>query len=215
MSKTRKRDISESALAQSADRCVGCRWRGNERVCKQCGHETLAERKRNGGANTAACDALMGIFKDMKIEVIDVTPKMDKADEEFLSRVAERGASPRPASFVLPWPPTVNTYYRNVNGRMLISRKGREYRKAVCSTVSGVLPRTWSVRLTINAWPPDRRKRDLDNLLKAPLDALKHAGIYADDSQICDLRIIRRAVVSGGRLNISVEQMEGQNEHDT
>ena len=35
----------------------------------------------------------------------------------------------------LPWPPTVNTYYRNVNGKTLISEKGRQYRAAVADQV--------------------------------------------------------------------------------
>ena len=35
----------------------------------------------------------------------------------------------------LPWPPTVNTYWRNFNGRTIISAKGREYRKAVADQV--------------------------------------------------------------------------------
>ena len=29
----------------------------------------------------------------------------------------------------LPWPPTANRYWRNVNGRMVLSRAGREYRE--------------------------------------------------------------------------------------
>lgn len=31
---------------------------------------------------------------------------------------------------------------------------------------------------------PDRRKRDLDNLFKALLDALTHAGVWKDDSLV-------------------------------
>jgi crossover junction endodeoxyribonuclease RusA len=31
----------------------------------------------------------------------------------------------------LPWPPSVNTYWRNFDGRMIISAKGREYRETV------------------------------------------------------------------------------------
>ena len=30
----------------------------------------------------------------------------------------------------LPWPPTVNTYWRNFGGRTIVSAKGRSYRKA-------------------------------------------------------------------------------------
>ena len=31
----------------------------------------------------------------------------------------------------LPWPPSVNTYWRNFDGRMIISARGREYRETV------------------------------------------------------------------------------------
>jgi crossover junction endodeoxyribonuclease RusA len=44
-------------------------------------------------------------------------------------------------------------------------------------------------RVEIAANQPDNRRRDLDNYLKAPLDALMSAGVYEDDSQIVDLRI--------------------------
>ena len=35
----------------------------------------------------------------------------------------------------LPWPPSTNTYYRNIAGKTLISAKGREYRAAVADQV--------------------------------------------------------------------------------
>jgi crossover junction endodeoxyribonuclease RusA len=43
----------------------------------------------------------------------------------------------------------------------------------------------------MDAFPPDRRRRDLDNIQKPVLDALQHAGVYEDDSQI-DLLVTRR-----------------------
>jgi crossover junction endodeoxyribonuclease RusA len=43
----------------------------------------------------------------------------------------------------------------------------------------------------MDAFPPDRRQRDLDNLQKPALDAMEHAGVYQDDSQI-DLLLTRR-----------------------
>jgi len=54
--------------------------------------------------------------------------------------------------------------------------------------------------LVIAAYPPDRRKRDLDNLLKATLDALVHTKIIRDDSDIDELGIARREVFPSGRL---------------
>ena len=109
----------------------------------------------------------------------------------------------------LPFPPSVNTYWRNFNGRMLISKKGREYRKAVADQVliqKGAKHYQGKVKMTIEAWRPDERKRDLDNLLKAPLDALTHAGVYMDDQLIVDLRIFW-AEDKGGKLKIKIEEV--------
>lgn len=106
---------------------------------------------------------------------------------------------------VLPWPPTVNTYWRHLTkgklaGRTLISEKGRAYRIAVTEQL--LVDRVSSVggdrvRVDIEARAPDRRQRDLDNLPKAVLDALTHAGLWTDDSQIDDLRIWRSERLSG------------------
>nr|DAH86622.1 MAG TPA: endodeoxyribonuclease RUS [Caudoviricetes sp.] len=40
------------------------------------------------------------------------------------------------AEFELPWPPSVNHYYRHVGPRVLISRDGRKYREIVAGIVS-------------------------------------------------------------------------------
>jgi crossover junction endodeoxyribonuclease RusA len=63
------------------------------------------------------------------------------------------------------------------------------------------------LRVVIEAWRPDKRRRDLDNLLKATLDGLAHAGVYEDDSQIVDLRIYW-ATELGGMLKIKIEEIE-------
>ena len=101
---------------------------------------------------------------------------------------------------VMPWPPTTNSYWRTVGGRMLISKRGREYRKAVAEMAAADgWPKFGGVRLTvkIEAWMPDRRRRDLDNLLKSMLDSLTHAGVWDDDSQIDQLAIWRGPALGG------------------
>lgn len=108
---------------------------------------------------------------------------------------------------VLPWPPSLNRYWRTFRGRMLISADGRTYRQeAVAAALAGHRFGAAKVRVSIDAWVPDNRRRDVDNLLKAPLDALCHAGIYDDDSQIWELSI-RRAGLDRERprLEITVE----------
>jgi crossover junction endodeoxyribonuclease RusA len=110
----------------------------------------------------------------------------------------------------VPWPPSTNQYWRQYQGRMLISAQGRKYREAIIQQVwlEGKIKRiTGDLKVTIEAFRPDERRRDLDNLLKSTLDALAHAGLYEDDSQIKDLRIYW-AAEKGGKLNITIEEMQ-------
>ena len=61
--------------------------------------------------------------------------------------------------------------------------------------------------IKIIAEPPDKRRRDLDNILKAPLDALTHAGLLMDDEQFDEINIVRGQPVSGGRLEIRITEV--------
>jgi crossover junction endodeoxyribonuclease RusA len=95
---------------------------------------------------------------------------------------------------VLPYPPSVNHYWRHFRGRTLISRLGRAYRQQVqtqCQGKGGQPPRDGRLAVAMDAFPPDRRRRDLDNIQKASLDSMQHAGIYEDDSHYAELRIMR------------------------
>ena len=110
----------------------------------------------------------------------------------------------------LPWPPTVNTYWRNFNGRSILSERGRLYRKAVADQV--LIQRAAKhfdkpLRVEVEAFRPDRRRRDLDNLLKAVLDGLAHAGVYGDDEQIQDLRIYWAPMIAG-MVKVRIEVIE-------
>ena len=110
----------------------------------------------------------------------------------------------------LPWPPSLNHYWRRVGNRTLISREGREYRERVVMLCRRTRIETQDGRLavTLLASPPDRRHRDLDNIQKPLLDALEHAGIYENDSQI-DLLITRRGdeVVAGGCVFVLIDEL--------
>ena len=109
----------------------------------------------------------------------------------------------------MPWPPSVNKYWRTFQGRMIISAEGRSYRKAVADQVMiqrGAKHYEGKLRVVIEAWRPDNRGRDLDNLLKATLDALTHAGVWADDGLIVDLRIYWADSI-GGMLKVKVSEI--------
>jgi len=117
-------------------------------------------------------------------------------------------------NLTLPYPPSANRYLRHVGYRTLISREGRTFRKNVCALLAGANgnggngprkpPAGGRIALMMDAFPPDARRRDLDNLQKPTLDALQHAGIYEDDSCIDILVTRRRHIVRGGRLEVEV-----------
>lgn len=119
---------------------------------------------------------------------------------------------------VLPFPPSVNRLWRQYQGRTILSAEGRKYRKAVVESLylakyrDGDVMATWgapdSFSVRIGAYVPDARRRDLDNMLKASLDALTHTGLWEDDSQIKRLTIEHCGIDrENPRLEVTVEAM--------
>lgn len=115
---------------------------------------------------------------------------------------------------ILPFPPSVNTYWRAPNkgplkGRHLISAAGRKYQSAACAAVLDQLrrlpkPSTELAAVEILLFPPDARRRDIDNYNKALLDSLTHAGVWEDDRQVKRMLVEWGPVVKGGRVEISI-----------
>lgn len=115
-------------------------------------------------------------------------------------------------SLRLPWPPSVNNYWvRTRFGSLAVGKKGKAFRLDVKDIVGTHSFGSARLKVTILVNPPDKRKRDLDNLLKSTLDALEHAGLYDDDCQIDDLRIIRGDKEQGGALDVYLEVINGEN----
>lgn len=108
----------------------------------------------------------------------------------------------------LPFPPSVNHYWRMWHGRMVISSKGRAYREAVAAILKPICisPMTGRLAVAIEAFPPDHRRRDLDNLLKAIGDSLQHGGAFLDDSQIVWLLIEKADLVPGGKIIVRITE---------
>ena len=114
-----------------------------------------------------------------------------------------------PVAFDLPWPPSVNRYYRHVGFRVLVSREGRKYRMMTVSRLGGRFPKmTGRLRLTAELYPPDGRRRDVDNTLKCLQDSLQAAGLFEDDSQIKSLRLdMRDPVPPEGMIHVQLETL--------
>lgn len=119
------------------------------------------------------------------------------------------GAGKRTATVWLPWPPSVNHYWGTRGKIRFIGAEGKAFRQA--TNVAWYATREQgfgNARLVVSvvAYPPDRRKRDLDNILKAALDALTHARAYEDDSQIDRLIVDRGEVRKDAGLLITISE---------
>lgn len=114
-------------------------------------------------------------------------------------------------TIILPWPPSVNTYWRTFRGRMILSKKGRDYRKAVCEQIAdqaiGKFGKA-NLAVELEVFRPDNRRRDLDNILKGVLDSMAHAGVYEDDSQIHKLTVYWGPHV-GGYVKVRLSCLSG------
>ena len=103
----------------------------------------------------------------------------------------------------LPYPPSVNNYYVKTRRGVRISEKGRKFRDETAEAINQQIPGASvddSCLVEVVLWPPDLRKRDIDNCMKSLLDALTKAGVWEDDSLVNQLFIYRGAVIkpSGG-----------------
>lgn len=119
---------------------------------------------------------------------------------------------PECIALALPVPPTMNTYWRRVGNRTLISKKGRAYKVTVANRclVDRVRPFPKDARLKLEVLVhfPDRRVRDLDNIIKPLQDALKSYA-FDDDSQIDELAVRRGDVCPGNpRVQIILSPVE-------
>lgn len=64
-----------------------------------------------------------------------------------------------------------------------------------------------SLALYVEAYPPDKRRRDLDNIFKSLLDSLQYSGVYVDDSQINEIYVVRKEASKPGRIIITLEEL--------
>lgn len=104
----------------------------------------------------------------------------------------------------LPYPPSVNAYWRQWQGRTLLSSEGRAYktRAALAAKSQGARPLSGPVAVSLEVYRP-RRIGDLDNVLKAVLDALRGVA-YHDDRQVVAISAVRADDKANPRVEVEV-----------
>lgn len=112
-------------------------------------------------------------------------------------------------SFVLnlPMAPSVNRLWRMGKGKMY---KSTEYGAwiSVCSLIARVnkpVPILGKYKLLIEVQRPDKRRRDIDNFIKATSDLLEHAKLIENDC-FCE-EVTARWAGSGSNMIVTVEKI--------
>ena len=76
-------------------------------------------------------------------------------------------------------------------------------------TAEKIATMTGDIELHVQLYPPDRRRRDIDNVLKVLLDTLTIAKLYEDDSQVKRLAVEKlEPLIPEGKIVIGVKEIE-------
>ena len=80
------------------------------------------------------------------------------------------------------------------------------FRRKVCLALMAarVSPMAGMLAMKVRAYPPDRRKRDIDNIQKPLLDALEKGRAFFNDCQIKHLTTVMREPISGGKTIVTI-----------
>lgn len=134
-----------------------------------------------------------------------------------ISREPERLTNLDALTIELPFPPSVNTFWRHVmigkHPRTLISEKGRKYKQAVLEhfLIENIRTKfSGPLSCTVDLYPPCNRRRDCDNYCKGLLDSLGAAGLYDDDSQIIDLHIRMHPKRAPGSVRVTLQAISAE-----
>lgn len=112
-------------------------------------------------------------------------------------------------TLALPFAPSVNRLWRMGKGKKMYKSKTYETWINVCHiliTHQKITPVLGTYKLTIEAVRPDKRRRDIDNLIKAVSDVLQTTGLIEDDC-LCQ-EVTARWVKYGPEMCVIVEKIE-------
>ena len=113
---------------------------------------------------------------------------------------------------VLPWPPSVNHVWKIAPRKAYLDSQVQAFRMRVlaavkCGRIAGTIPSEpvqGPVAVMLECCPPDRKRRDLDNLPKSVFDALTKACVWRDDSQVQLMLPFWGSRAKGGRIVLHV-----------
>ena len=120
----------------------------------------------------------------------------------------------------LPYPPSLNSLYKitcKPFPKTYLSAKGKEYKLQIKEYIAKnnlQLKANIPLIVTIEITPPDKRKRDIDNLFKILFDSLTEAEFWEDDSCVREFHAAYQLPQKPGSLLMHVEPMKEEEEEE-
>ena len=109
----------------------------------------------------------------------------------------------------LPLPPTSNSAYPNNPkiGRRFLSSEGKAWKDLAAWKMKATREKFERCSITIRLFFPDKRRRDIGNFIKLPIDALMDAGVIVDDNWVVnpELHVYGELDKGDPRVEIEVE----------
>lgn len=114
--------------------------------------------------------------------------------------------------YALPYPPSTNTLFANVKGGRVKSEGYQRWLRNAGNAIieQGRRKMPGNVTLSIAVVRPDKRRRDLDNCLKAVIDLLVSMAVIDDDSLVQKISI--QWIPSGDPCTVLIHQAEVEKE---
>lgn len=117
-------------------------------------------------------------------------------------------------TLVLPFPPSVNTYWTHTRFGARVCDRGVAFRNAVSliamqHRARGSFPLRTEQVAVVELYPPDRAARDHDNWGKGLWDSLAHAGVIENDGLIREGTSRLCAPLAGGACIVCLTPAHG------
>jgi crossover junction endodeoxyribonuclease RusA len=110
-------------------------------------------------------------------------------------------------NLTLPYPPSGNHMWKKGVDRTYLTDRAKDYYREIWAAAvqqGAIINIDQQVAVECRLYPPDKRRRDLDNAWKVLSDGLTKARVWQDDHLVRSLHLVWMDVEPGGRVELTI-----------